>query len=132
MDALRSAVEAADIEQIAATLAEDVVFRSPVAHKSYEGRETVRALLGAVIQVFEDFRYVCVISDGADHALVFEAKVGERVVTGCDFVHVNDEGLIDDFMVMIRPLSGLVALAEAMAARPEVREVNERLRPAGE
>jgi hypothetical protein len=40
--------------------------------------------------------------------------VGDREVEGCDFVHTNDEGLIDELYVMVRPLSGAVALAEAM------------------
>ncbi|MEQ6899230.1 nuclear transport factor 2 family protein [Microbacterium sp. KR10-403] len=124
MDAFRSAAEAGDIEAIAATLADDVVFRSPVAHKPYRGRDVTKTLLGAVIQVFEEFRYARVISDGADHALVFETRVGDRAITGCDFIHVNEEGLIDELMVMVRPLSGLRALAEAMGARSEVVAVN--------
>ena len=37
-------------------------------------------------------------------------------------IHVNDEGLIDDFMVMVRPLSGATALSEAMAAQfPQIQ-----------
>ena len=45
--------------------------------------------------------------------------MGGRELTGCDFLHVNEEGLIDDLMVMVRPLSGAHALAEAMGARFE-------------
>jgi hypothetical protein len=30
---------------------------------------------------------------------------------------MNDDGLIEDFMVMVRPLSGAQALSEAMAAQ---------------
>jgi hypothetical protein len=40
-------------------------------------------------------------------------------ITGCDFLHFNDDGLIDDFMVMVRPLSGATALSEAMGAQFE-------------
>jgi hypothetical protein len=53
-------------------------------------------------------------ADGADHALVFQARIGDRDVEGCDFLHVNDDGLIDELSVMVRPLSAAVALAEAM------------------
>jgi hypothetical protein len=49
--------------------------------------------------------------------LVFRARVGDREVEGCDFLHVNDAGLVDEFFVMIRPLSGALALAEAMRAQ---------------
>jgi hypothetical protein len=43
--------------------------------------------------------------------------VDGKQVTGCDFIHVNDDGLIDDFMVMVRPLSAANALSAAMAAQ---------------
>ncbi|WBO68063.1 nuclear transport factor 2 family protein [Streptomyces camelliae] len=119
MRAFREAVEAGNIDAAVALLAEDVVFTSPVVFKPYPGKAITAAILRAVSQVFEDLRYVREIGapDGADHALVFTARVGDRELTGCDFIHVNEDGLIDDFMVMVRPLSGAHALAEAMGAR---------------
>lgn len=84
------------------------------------------------MRVFEDFRYVREIADrnGRDHALIFEATVAGKQVTGCDFMHIGDDGLIDDFMVMVRPLSGATALAEAMGAQFDriQREAVERSR----
>jgi hypothetical protein len=121
MHPFRSAVEAQDIEAAVALLADDVQFRSPVVFKPYHGREAVAVLLRAVSRVFEDFRYEREIgaSDERDHALVFSARVGDREIEGCDFLHVNEHGLIDDFCVMVRPLSGALALAEAMKAQLE-------------
>ncbi|MFJ7151462.1 nuclear transport factor 2 family protein [Streptomyces sp. NPDC100445] len=121
MRAFREAVEARDMAAVEALLAEDVVFTSPVVFKPYTGRAITAAILRAVVEVFEDFRYVREIGDpdGADHALVFRARVGGRELTGCDFLHVDERGLIDEFMVMVRPLSGAQALAEAMGARFE-------------
>ncbi|MEV7815038.1 nuclear transport factor 2 family protein [Streptomyces flaveolus] len=121
MRAFREAVEAGDLDAVEALLAEDVVFTSPVVFKPYPGKAITAAVLRAVVHVFDDFRYVREIGDpdGPDHALVFRARVGERELTGCDFLHVNEDGLIDDLMVMVRPLSGAQALREAMAARFE-------------
>ncbi|MFJ4437262.1 nuclear transport factor 2 family protein [Streptomyces sp. NPDC088923] len=121
MRAFRAAVEARDLAAIEALLAEDVVFTSPVVHKPYQGRAITAAILRGVLRVFEDFRYVREIgaADGADHALVFATRVGDRELTGCDFLHVNEAGLIDEFTVMVRPLSGAQALAEAMGAQFE-------------
>jgi limonene-1,2-epoxide hydrolase len=117
MDAFRAAVEARDDQLIEALLAPDVVFTSPVAFTPYKGKPMTAAILRAVMRVFQDFEYVRQIDDGRDHVLVFTARVGERELTGADFIRVNDEGLIDDFMVMVRPLSAAQALADAMAAQ---------------
>jgi ketosteroid isomerase-like protein len=115
----RTAIEARDIDAAVALLADDVVFRSPVVFKPYSGREAVRVILAAVIQVFEDFSYQREIGaeGAADHALVFQAHIGGRQLEGCDFLRARADGLIDEFTVMVRPLSGVQALAEAMNAR---------------
>ena len=124
MHPFRTAVEAQDIEAAIALLAEDVVFRSPVVFKPYHGREAVAPLLLAVSRVFEDFRYEREIGapEARDHALVFNARIGDRELDGCDFLHANEHGLIDDFCVMVRPLSGALALAEAMKAELEAAQ----------
>ncbi|MEU7472847.1 nuclear transport factor 2 family protein [Streptomyces sp. NPDC044984] len=121
MQAFRKAVEAHDLDAAVALLAEDVVFTSPVVFKPYTGKAVTGAILRAVVEVFEDFRYVREIDDaaGRDHALVFTARVGDRRIEGCDFIHVDDDGRIDELTVMVRPLSGAQALAAAMGARFE-------------
>ncbi|HZC92815.1 MAG TPA: nuclear transport factor 2 family protein [Mycobacterium sp.] len=118
----RKAVEERDEQAIAAMLADDVVFTSPVAFKPYVGKAITAAILRGVLRVFEDFRYVREIHDsnGRDHAFEFEAGIAGApgvTVNGCDFLQVNDDGLIADFKVMVRPLSGATALAEAMGAQ---------------
>jgi hypothetical protein len=124
MHPFRKAVEEGDEAAIQALLADDVVFTSPVAFKPYVGKPITAALLRGVLRVFEDFHYVREIHDsnGRDHAFVFETKISGVPgvqLTGCDFLHFNEEGLIDDFMVMVRPLSGATALSEAMGAQFE-------------
>lgn len=121
MRAFREAVEAHDLDAAVALLAEDVVFTSPVVFKPYTGKAVTGAILRAVAEVFEDFRYVREINDagGRDHALVFTARVGDRRIEGCDFIHVDDDGRIDELTVMVRPLSGAQALAAAMGAQFE-------------
>ena len=115
----RRAIEARDLDAAVALMREDVVFRSPVVAKPCHGREAVRRLLEAVLAVFEDFRYVREIgADGAnDHALVFETRVGDKQIEGCDFIQLDEDGAICAFVVMVRPMSGMHALAEAMKAQ---------------
>ena len=119
MDPFGAALEARDVNAAVALLSEDVVFRSPVVFKPYHGRDAVAAILHAVSRVFEDFRYVREIGapDGSDQALVFQARVGERQIEGCDFLHLDEDRSIDELAVMVRPLSGTMALADAMKAQ---------------
>lgn len=117
--AFREAVESKSIEQMEAALAEDVVFRSPAVFKPYEGREATMGLLRNVVEVFEDFRYTDDLQGNDSHGLVFEARVGDKTLQGWDYMRMNDEGLISELTVMVRPASGLMALAQAMQARLE-------------
>jgi hypothetical protein len=119
MHPFRSAIEARDVDAAVALMRDDVVFRSPVVFKPYHGREALRLILEAVMAVFEDFRYVREIGadDARDHALVFEARVSDKQIEGCDFIQLDENGAISAFTVMVRPMSGAVALAEAMKAQ---------------
>jgi limonene-1,2-epoxide hydrolase len=115
----RRAIETRDLDAAVALLREDVVFHSPVVFSPYHGREALRVILEAVMAVFEDFHYVREIGadDSRDHALVFEARVGDKQIEGCDFIQLDEDGAISSFTVMVRPMSGAVALAEAMKAQ---------------
>ncbi|MFC9916172.1 nuclear transport factor 2 family protein [Streptomyces sp. NPDC059862] len=121
MHPFRKAVESKDVDAVEALLADDVVFTSPVVFKPYTGKAITAAILRAVSEVFEDFTYVREFThpDGRDHALAFTATVSGKQIQGCDFLHVDEDGRIDDLMVMVRPLSAANALAAAMGARFE-------------
>lgn len=115
-DAFRRAAESKDLspERLEELIDPDVTFRSPAVFKPYEGRDSVGMVLAAVVQVFRDFRYTDQLEDGDTAILVFEAKVGEREVTGVDMLRFGDDGKITELTVFIRPLSGLNALVEEM------------------
>jgi hypothetical protein len=115
-DRFRAAAEGKDFSAIEELFAEDVTFRSPVVYAPYEGREAIAMLLGAVVQVFEGFRYIDQVETGDVAVLVFEAKVGDREVNGVDILRFDADDRIAEMMVMVRPMSGVHALAEAMQA----------------
>jgi hypothetical protein len=121
MHPFRAAVEARDLDAVATALAANVVFCSPIVFKPYEGRDATVVLLSAVMRVFEDFAYETELSsdDGRDHALTFRARMGDREIEGCDFLHDGEDGLVDRLTVMVRPLSAALALRERMAAQLE-------------
>jgi limonene-1,2-epoxide hydrolase len=117
--AFERAVQERDADAVAAALAPDVHFRSPVVFRPYEGREAVATVLRAVGQVFEEFEYVQRLESGDSIALIFKAKVGDRELDGLDLLRIDSEGLVSELTVMVRPMSGVQALAAAMAEQLE-------------
>lgn len=116
-DRFKEAAESKDFSAIEEIFAEGASFRSPVVFKPYQGREAIAMLLAAVAEVFEDFRYTDQVESGDAAVLVFEAQVGDRELNGVDILHFDADGRIEEMMVMVRPMSGMNALAEAMQAR---------------
>jgi hypothetical protein len=113
-DAFKRAVESSDLEAMRDALAEDVVFRSPVVYKPYEGRDATMFVLSAFFQVFEGFAYVDALEGDSTAALIFRARVGDRELEGLDHLSFDADGRIAELRVMVRPMSGMRALAEAM------------------
>jgi ketosteroid isomerase-like protein len=113
-DAFRAAAEAKDFGAADDLFTEEVTFRSPVVYKPYEGRDAIKVLLGAVVQVFQDFRYLEHVETGDVAVLMFEARVGDKSVQGVDILKYGDDDRIAEMTVMVRPMSGVHALAEAM------------------
>jgi hypothetical protein len=117
MSAFRSAVEGGDPAALAGVLHPDVVFRSPAVYSPYKGAEATQHVLSAVFDTFEDFRYTGALSDGNEEMLRFAARVGDKEIEGVDLLRYDDEGRVLELTVLIRPLSGLVAVSQAIGAR---------------
>ncbi len=121
MHPFRAAVEDRDISAAVDLFAADATLDSPVAFKPFVGIEAIEVVLRAISETFEDFRYtdefVGEEAAGSTHALVFEARVGDKSLQGLDLIRTDAEGRISNLTVMVRPMSGLIALAEAMSAK---------------
>ncbi|WP_180003732.1 MULTISPECIES: nuclear transport factor 2 family protein [unclassified Acinetobacter] len=119
-------LETRDMSILNELLADNVVFRSPVAFHPYPGKQVVFFILTNVIQVFENFTYhrEFLSEDGNNVVLEFSANVGDKKLKGIDMIQFNDEGQIIDFEVMIRPKSGLEALAIEMGQRIQAYQAN--------
>ncbi|TNC43283.1 nuclear transport factor 2 family protein [Mumia zhuanghuii] len=120
----RAAVEARDLDAFDEVLAPDVTFHSPVKFSPFRGREVVKQVLSLVMVVFEDFRYVGELDGSGSRAdegdvvpaevLVFRATVDGLAVHGIDMLHLGDDGLVEELTVMLRPLSAVQAMRDAM------------------
>lgn len=108
-----------DLSRLTELLHPQAVFRSPMAYKPYESAAAVNLILNTVVKVFEDFAYhrELVSADGFNVVLEFSARVGDRQVKGIDMIRFDEAGLIVDFEVMVRPMSGLQALGDEMGRR---------------
>jgi hypothetical protein len=112
----RLAAEAKDLEAMTATLREDVVLHSPILFRGFEGREIVTGVLTHVAATLEDFRYTDELAGERTVVLRFKARVGDRELEGIDFLELDDDGLVAELTVFMRPMSALTAFNERMAA----------------
>jgi len=116
----RTAVEQRGVGQAAELFHADVIFRSPVVFKPYEGRDQVLKLLQAVERVLgvgDRFRYVHQLEDPDERVamLEFSSEVAGKQVEGIDKLTFDEDGLITELTVMLRPASALQAVATGMA-----------------
>ena len=97
----------------------DAVFRSPMVYKPYHGRDILTFVLSQVVEIFENFTYhrELISEDGRSAFLEFTARIGDKNLKGLDLITFDAQGKITEFEVLVRPMSGLLALAEQMGER---------------
>jgi hypothetical protein len=120
LDLWHDMVRMKDMSPLRTILHPDAVFRSPMAYSPYSSAAAVDLILKTVItEVFEDFEYFRSFfgDDRLSVVLEFGARVGDKLLKGIDMIRFDDAGLIVEFEVMLRPLSGLQALGSEMGRR---------------
>ena len=118
-------------------LADDVVLHSPVLFKPVHGKELVTLYLTGASMTFvgddrrDDgaathegrneggFRYVRVLTGERDAVLEFETTMAGKYVNGVDMITCDDDGLITDFKVMVRPQQAVETVRQMMGAALE-------------
>lgn len=110
-----------DPAALGAIMREDAVFHSPVVHTPQVGRPIVTAYLAAAGKTLgnESFRYLRELVDGDTAVLEFATEMEGIQVNGIDMITFDEEGLIKDFKVMVRPLKAVNKVWEMMAAQLE-------------
>ena len=101
-------------------LADGCVFHSPVVHTPQEGRELTRLYLTGAMQVLNDgFHYVKEVVSDRHAVLEFVCEVDGITVNGVDIISFNEQGKIEEFKVMVRPLKAINLLHASMRAMLE-------------
>jgi hypothetical protein len=116
----RVAAESKDIDAAITALAPDVTFRSPAVFAPYTGRDTVGEVLRVVGRVLlPNLAYEWQLREGDREALGFNSLIGDRAVEGIDVLRYDEAGQVVELVVMIRPLSALIALRDGVRAELE-------------
>src|SRR5213592_1973066 len=114
----RQAFAGRDINGLVALLAEDVVFHSPViTNPGFEGRASVAALHAILFDAITDVEYTRELGDGQAHFLVANGWVLGKPFKSTTMLEFNPDGLIREIWVMVRPLTGVVAIGEAIGSQ---------------
>ncbi len=122
-DALKNwhkiASEGSSPEALQTILHPDAVFHSPVVHTPQRGRTIVTAYLSAAGETLgnDEFNYVREVVAGNTAVLEFETVMDGIHVNGIDFISFDEDGLITDFKVMVRPLKAINKVWEMMGAQ---------------
>ena len=119
-DRFRAAVEQGNVDQVPELFHERAVFRSPVLFKPYEGRDQLLKVLRAAEQVLGiggGFRYLHQLEDPDDGVAILEfaTEVDGKQIEGIDKLTFDEDGLITELKVMIRPASALQLVGARMA-----------------
>jgi hypothetical protein len=119
-----------------ALLREDCTFLSPIVFTPQEGREVTKLYLTAAGGSLGGehtggeggsasdsggltFGYVKEILQGNQAMLEFETSVEGKYVNGVDIITCDDDGMITEFKVMIRPLQAINLVHAQMKAMLE-------------
>ena len=110
-----------DPQALAEIIREDAVFHSPVVHTPQQGRAIVVAYLAAAGKTLgnDSFTYVRELVDGENAMLEFTTEMDGIHVNGIDLIRFDENGMIADFKVMVRPLKAVNKVWEMMAAQLE-------------
>lgn len=116
-------IETEDADVLSAIVANDAVFHSPVVHTPQEGKAKVMLYLLSAAKVLngEGFRYVREMVDGENVLLEFVSQIDGIHINGIDLIRFDENGMIKDFKVMVRPLKAINMLWEKMAAQLQAK-----------
>jgi hypothetical protein len=131
----RQALEARDLDRLLSMFADEISFHSPIiSEPGFEGRDSTAAILAIGLEVFKDIECTHDLGDEHSHLLVFDARVLDKPIKNTWLLEFDAEGKIREIWVMYRPLTGLIALTEAIGRAaeqagqgPAMREGAERL-----
>ncbi len=108
---LADALASKEIERYAVWFAADMRLFTPIHEEPLIGKSAASQILPLVFSFFDDFHYPDTLSGQQSHSLIFKAKINGIMLDGVDYLKTNDNGLVTDFYVMMRPLQAITELS---------------------
>ncbi|MBI5258907.1 MAG: nuclear transport factor 2 family protein [Burkholderiales bacterium] len=116
LQAWHHVVQSRDTAALNALLHDDVVFHSPVVHTPQRGKAITSLYLQGAMHVLNTpaFHYLREVAGPNDAVLEFQTEIDGIQINGVDLIHWDDQGLITDFKVMLRPLKAVNLVHQKM------------------
>ncbi len=131
MHAYAEAWVARDLDRVLSLLTDDVIFHSPLIDgPAFEGRDSVALIFAIALDAFEEPQYTHHFGGENSHVLVADTRVLGLPLKTTWLLELDPAARIREIWLMVRPLTGLTALAQAIAQAIEesVPEVYEHSR----
>ena len=104
-----------DLARMLAECSDDVVLHSPwVSGPGFQGRDSVAAILAIALDVFKDVEFTHDLGDESSRVLVANSRVLDQSINATKVLEFDAEGKIREIWLLVRPLTGLAAVAEAI------------------
>lgn len=109
-------MEARDPQAVRAAFATDVRLSSPILDVPFRGRDEVGDLFEVVMSVLGPIEYLAEIP-GDPHVLFFSTDIDGVDLQGVDILRLDENGLIGEITVFLRPFPGVAAFLRATGAK---------------
>jgi len=96
------AAESGDPAQIAALLADDVTFHTPILTQDLQGKDLTLRFLREATRVIKDLAYTDETTDGERSFLFWKGTVDQREISGVSVLRNDPVGQITDITVLLR------------------------------
>ena len=105
-----------DYNMLTEIVDDNCIFYSPVVFTPQRGKDITLKYLMAASEVFNasNFKYHKEIISNQHASLEFSLTLEDTEINGIDLITWNDDGLITEFKVFIRPLQGVNIIHKMM------------------
>ena len=108
------AIKSNNVDELASIFDDNIIFKPPTYWKDWQGKEVVARILNHVGSVFKNLEYKRVLCNSTNYFLEFSCNIGDLDATGVDMLTLNEQGLIQNFEVVMRPYKSVGELRKAM------------------